>query len=102
MLAFALFEIAFFLFFDGKHTEINDELDNLETSNPLLPPDANATGALEVVPVHDNVDGQVEHDRDPGNGGRADELGVAEQSSGAMVVAVQERYARLAWLEKGF
>ena len=54
-----------------EHTEINDELDDLETGDPLLPPDADAARALEVVPVHDDVDGQVEGDGHPGNGSRA-------------------------------
>lgn len=40
-------------------TEINDELDNLEGGNPLLPPDTYTTRTLKVVPVHDNVNGQV-------------------------------------------
>lgn len=40
-------------------TEIDDELDDLETGDPLLPPDLDATGALEVVPVHDHVHHQV-------------------------------------------
>lgn len=71
-------------------TKINDELDDLETGDPLLPPDADATRALEVVPVHDDVDGQVKGDGNPGYGGRADQLGVAEKSGGAMVVAVEE------------
>ena len=45
---------------------------------------------MEVVPVHDNVDGQVEGDGDPGDGGVAEELGVAEEGGGAVVVGVQE------------
>ena len=71
-------------------TEINEELDDLEAGDPLLPPDLDATSALEIVPVHDNVDSQVKGDNDPGDGSRADELGVAEQSSCAMMVAVKE------------
>ena len=46
-------------------TKINDELDDLETSDPMLPPDLDATRALEVVPVHDNVHHQVERDDNP-------------------------------------
>lgn len=76
-------------------TEINDELDDLETSNPLLPPDADATGALEVVPVHDHVHTQVQGNGDPRDGGRADQLGVAKNSGGAMMVAVKEGYCEL-------
>jgi hypothetical protein len=71
-------------------TEVNDELDDLETSNPLLPPDSDATSALEVVPVHDNVDRQVEDNGDPGDGGQANQLGVAEKSGSTVVVAVEE------------
>lgn len=73
-------------------TEINDELDDLESRDPLLPPDANATCALEVVPVHDDMDCQVQADNHPGHRGATEELGVAEYSGGAMVVAVKERY----------
>jgi len=75
----------------GKLTKINDELDDLETSDPLLPPDLDAARALEVVPVHDHVHGQVERDDDPRDGSRANELGVAKQGGGTMVVAVEER-----------
>lgn len=39
-----------------KLTKVNDKLDDLETGDPLLPPDADPTGTLEVVPVHDDVD----------------------------------------------
>jgi hypothetical protein len=46
-------------------TEIDDELDDLETSDPLLPPDADTAGTLEVVPVHDDVDAEVEGDGNP-------------------------------------
>lgn len=40
-------------------TKVNDELDDLEGGDPLLPPDTNTTRALEVIPVHDNVDHEV-------------------------------------------
>jgi len=36
------------------------------------------------------VDGQVEGDDNPGDGGVAEELGVAEKRSGTVVVCVQE------------
>lgn len=36
------------------------------------------------------MDGQVEDNGNPGNGGGTDQLGVAEESGSAMVVAVQE------------
>jgi len=58
--------------------KINDELDDLKTSDPLFPPDTDTTGGLEVVPVHDNMNEQVEGDRDPRHGGGSDELGVAQ------------------------
>jgi hypothetical protein len=46
-------------------TKVNNELNNLHNSDVLLPPNAHATGALEVVPVHDNMDHQVEGDWNP-------------------------------------
>jgi len=49
----------------GRVTEVNDELNDLQNSNVLLPPNADATGALEIVPVHDDVNHQVEGDRHP-------------------------------------
>lgn len=71
-------------------SEINDELDDLETGNPLLPPNTDTTSALEVVPVHDDVDEEVQDDGNPRDGGGTDELSVAEESGGTMVVAVEE------------
>lgn len=53
---------------DGAPTEIDDKLDDLEAGDPLFPPDANAAGALEIVPVHDDVDSEVQSDDDPGHG----------------------------------
>lgn len=53
-------------------------MDDLEASDPFLPPNADSAGALEVVPVHHNVDGEVESNRNPGNGSQADKLGVAQ------------------------
>ena len=46
-------------------TESNDKLCDLETGDPLLPPDLDATRALEVVPVHDDVYEQVEANDGP-------------------------------------
>jgi hypothetical protein len=48
-----------------KHTEIEDELGDLANRDVLLPPDADAARALEVVPVHDHMDSQVEGDDGP-------------------------------------
>ena len=33
--------------------QVQDKLDDLETGDPLLPPDADTTGTQKVVPVHD-------------------------------------------------
>jgi hypothetical protein len=62
----------------------------LQNCDVLLPPDADPPSALEVVPVHDDVDHEVKRDGDPGDGGAAEELGVAEEGGRAMVVGVQE------------
>ena len=70
--------------------QVDDELDDLEHGDVLLPPDANAARGLEVVPVHDDVDGEVEDDGHPGHRGVAEQLGVAKQGGRAMVVGVQE------------
>ena len=78
-------------------TKIDNELDDLKTGDPFLPPDTDATGALEVVPVHDDVDEQIQRDGHPGHRGQADELRVAEQSRGAVVIAVQEGCQSLAF-----
>ena len=48
-----------------KLTKVNDELHNLHHCDILLPPDTDATGTLEVVPVHDYVHHKVERDNDP-------------------------------------
>ena len=48
-----------------RRTEVEDELSNLADGDVLLPPDADASRALEVVPVHDNVYSQVESDDGP-------------------------------------
>lgn len=47
------------------HTEVDDELRNLQTGDPLFPPNADTTSRLEVVPVHNNVNHQVKRDRNP-------------------------------------
>jgi hypothetical protein len=39
--------------------QVDDELSDLEDGDVLLPPDADSTRGLEVVPVHDDVDGEV-------------------------------------------
>lgn len=46
-------------------SEVDNELDDLQPCNPLFPPDVNTASALEVVPVHDNMDCQVQSDGNP-------------------------------------
>lgn len=46
-------------------TQVNDKLEDLKAGNPLLPPYTNSTGTLEVIPVHDDMDRQVERDWHP-------------------------------------
>jgi hypothetical protein len=48
-----------------RHTEVENELGDLANGDVLLPPNADASRALEVVPVHDDVDSQVEGDDGP-------------------------------------
>lgn len=51
--------------FERLHTNINNELENLKTSDPFLPPDSDATRALEVVPVHENVNHEIQRNWNP-------------------------------------
>lgn len=46
-------------------TKVNDELNDLKTSDPFLPPNADASRALEIIPVHDNMNHEVERDGNP-------------------------------------
>ena len=70
--------------------EIDDELDDLKHRDVFFPPDADSARRLEVVPVHDYVYREVEGDGHPGDGGVAEELGVAEERGCAVVVGVEE------------
>jgi hypothetical protein len=74
----------------GGRTEVDDELDDLHDGDVALPPDTDAARALEVVPVHDDVHHKVQRDGHPRDGRVADELGVAKQGRGAVVVRVEE------------
>ena len=47
------------------HTKIQDKLCNLQSCNPFLPPDPDSPCALEVVPIHDDVDREVESNGNP-------------------------------------
>lgn len=71
-------------------TKVNNKLDNLETSDPFLPPNTDTTSALEVVPVHNNVHHEVKGDWNPGDSSQANKLSVAKEGSCAVVVAVEE------------
>jgi hypothetical protein len=71
-------------------TKINDELDDLKASDPLLPPDANTTSTLEVVPVHHNVNEEVDGDRHPLDSSQTNQLSIAQESGGTVVVGVEE------------
>ena len=46
-------------------SEVEDELHNLQHCNVLFPPNPDASRGLEVIPVHDDVDEEIEGDRDP-------------------------------------
>jgi hypothetical protein len=74
----------------GGVTEINDELRDLKTRDPFFPRNADAARALEVVPVHDDVHEQVQRDGHPRDGGVSDELRVAEQCCGGVVITMKE------------
>lgn len=65
-------------------------MDDLEHCDVLLPPNSDAARGLEVVPVHDDVNHQVQRDWDPGHCGVAEELGVAEEGGRTVVVGVEE------------
>ena len=73
-----------------KLTQIDNELHNLHDGDVLLPPDTDTARGLEVVPVHDDVDHEIQSDWYPRDGGVADELGVAEQRRRSVVVGVEE------------
>lgn len=42
-----------------NEAEVDHELNYLEDCDPFFPPYANASGSLEVVPVHYDMDGQI-------------------------------------------
>lgn len=71
-------------------TKIKNELQDLETRNPFLPPNADTTSTLEIVPVHQNMNEKVQANHNPLDGCRTNELGVAKQCCSAMMVRVEE------------
>lgn len=70
--------------------EVDDELYDLQDRDVLLPGYADAARGLEVVEVHYDVHEEVQGYGHPGDGGYADELGVAEEGGGTVVVGVKE------------
>lgn len=74
----------------NKH-QVDQELNDLESGDPFLPPHSDTSSTQEVVEVHDNMDGQVQSDWDPFNGGGTSQLSVTQQGSGTMVVGVQKQ-----------
>lgn len=69
-------------------------MSDLQDGNVALPPDADTTSTLEVVPVHDDVDHQVESNGNPGNSSVTQQLGEAEEGRSTMVVGMEEGYYR--------
>lgn len=63
---------------------------DLKSRDPFLPPDLDTTSALEIVPVHDNMDGYVQRNGDPLYGCVPYELSVAKKSSCGMVVTMEK------------
>jgi len=74
----------------GGLTKVYYKLNDLETCDPFFPPNPHTAGGLKVVPVHHDVDHEVECNRNPGYRGKTNELCVAQECSGTMVVSVQE------------
>lgn len=75
-------------------TKINDKLNNLESGDPFFPPNANSTRALEIVPVHNNVNHEVESNWDPRHRSQSNKLSVTQESSGTVVIAMKESFER--------
>ena len=75
---------------EERFTKVDDELQYLKARDPFFPPDADPARALEVVPVHEDVDRQVEGNGDPGDWRLARQLRVAEEDCCAVMVAVEE------------
>ena len=73
-------------------SEVKNELDDLECGEVLLPPDANTGSGAHVVVVHEDMDCQVQGDRDPGNRGVSSKLDKAENHGHRVVEVVQELY----------
>lgn len=48
-----------------KHTKINHELGDLKARNPLFPRNTDSPCALEIVPVHNNMNKKVQGNWNP-------------------------------------
>jgi hypothetical protein len=73
-----------------KPTKVDDELNYLKASDPLLPPDADATSALEIIPIHYNMDRQIKGNWHPGHSSKTNQLGIAKKSGSTVVIGVKE------------
>lgn len=65
-------------------------MNDLEHGNVLFPRDAHASRGLEVIPVHYDMDHEVEDYRDPRDGGQTNQLSVAEECGSTVMVGVEE------------
>jgi hypothetical protein len=65
-------------------------LGDLESGDPFLPPDANTTGALEIVPVHHNMNQEIQGDWDPRDRSISYQLSITQQGRSTMMVRVEE------------
>lgn len=52
------------------HDKINDELGDLHARQIFLPPELDARSCTEIIIIHQDMDTQVEDDRNPGLRGR--------------------------------
>jgi len=70
--------------------EVDDELGDLHRGEVLLPPDLAAASRSPVVVIHEDVDGEVQHNGHPLDGGVSVELGEAEQCGRRVMEDVEE------------
>ena len=61
-----------------NEAQVQYKLNDLETRDPLFPPDSDASGSQEIIPVHDNMNQQVQSDGHPRDRRQADQLRVAQ------------------------
>jgi hypothetical protein len=62
----------------------------LEDSDPLLPPNADAARTLEIVPVHNHVNSEVQGDGNPGHCCQTNQLGIAKECGGTVMIGVEK------------